>query len=140
MRWDAGYIRYLIAIYPYLEAGRWPPSDRAADKRARGALKYGSCPPTSTVLDKAMLDQAIRQLEEPYRSVVQARIIGRSNGRAARLLGRRQDDVTREFDRALELLAELVAGPATATRLSESVAADDNSPSIRGDEAIHEQP
>ena len=108
MRWDANYLRYLIAIYPYLEAGRWPPSDRAADRSARGVIPYGSRPPTPTVLVKATLDQAIGQLDEPYRSVVRARIVGRSLGRAARLLHRRKADVSRDYETGLKRLVLIV--------------------------------
>lgn len=111
MRWDTDYLRYLIAIYPYLEAGRWPPSERAVDRAARGVMPHGSRPPTPTVLVKATLDQAIGQLPEPYQGVVWARIEGRSIGRAGRLLGRRKSDVLKDYDQALELLAVIVREP-----------------------------
>lgn len=98
-------VRWLIAVYQYLEAGRLPPSERAPDEKARGKIAFGPKPPTSTIILKCDLDQAIAKLPPVLESVVWAKIRWDSTGRAARHLRRRKQDVKQDLDAAIEMLA-----------------------------------
>lgn len=110
-------VRWLIAVYEYLELGRLPASERAPDEKARGRVTFGPKPPTSTVILKADLDQAIARLPPVLEAVVWAKIRWGSTGRAARHLHRRKQEVKQDLDAALELLAAALSPPES---LSES--------------------
>jgi hypothetical protein len=100
-------IRFYIAVYQgYLAHGRMPPSEQAVDEKARGHIAFGPKDPASAVILKCEFDTAVHQLPPALEEVVWARIDAGSLGRAARRLKRRKKEVCRDFDAAVEMLAD----------------------------------